>query len=165
MRTQQTAEHIKGDKRIEPALGEISAGDHDNLTYEEIADMFPVEFALRDSDKLHYRYPNGESYMDVVERIQPLVSRIKEEDNLLIISHQATLRCLLSLILENSLEEVPYLRIPLHTLIKLTFLPDGVSVEYHRLPVDCVDTHRLKPDNCSLNRPMEDACLTIPLHL
>ena len=45
-----------------------SAGEHDNMTYEEIAAKFPVEFALRDKDKLCYRYPGGESYLDVVER-------------------------------------------------------------------------------------------------
>ena len=38
------------------------------MTYEEIAAKFPVEFALRDKDKLCYRYPGGESYLDVVER-------------------------------------------------------------------------------------------------
>ena len=27
------------------------------MTYEQIAEMYPVEFALRDKDKLNYRYP------------------------------------------------------------------------------------------------------------
>lgn len=30
------------------------------MTYEEIAQNFPDEFAHRDHDKYHYRYPNGE---------------------------------------------------------------------------------------------------------
>jgi broad specificity phosphatase PhoE len=42
---------------VKPELDEIDAGQHDNLTYEQIAERFPVEFALRDKDKLNYRYP------------------------------------------------------------------------------------------------------------
>ena len=38
---------------------------HDGMTYEEIAENFPTEFAERDQDKLRYRYPKGESYLDV----------------------------------------------------------------------------------------------------
>lgn len=30
------------------------------MTYEEIADQYPAEFAERDADKYHYRYPGGE---------------------------------------------------------------------------------------------------------
>ena len=30
------------------------------MTYEEIADKYPDEFALRDQNKYHYRYPSGE---------------------------------------------------------------------------------------------------------
>ena len=67
-RTQLTARHIQAPKVVQTNLGEILAGDHDNMTYEEIAKTFPVEFAMRDKDKLCYRYPNGESYLDVVER-------------------------------------------------------------------------------------------------
>ena len=48
-----------------PQLNEINAGDFDGLAYEEIAELNPVEFARRDQDKLRYRYPNGESYVDV----------------------------------------------------------------------------------------------------
>ena len=30
------------------------------MTYEMIQNTFPEEFALRDQDKYHYRYPGGE---------------------------------------------------------------------------------------------------------
>ena len=42
---------------VRPEINEINAGLHDNMTYEDIASEFPAEFALRDSDKLNYRYP------------------------------------------------------------------------------------------------------------
>ena len=42
------------------SLNELDAGACDCLTYEEIQEKFPEEFALRDQDKYHYRYPRGE---------------------------------------------------------------------------------------------------------
>jgi len=164
-RTQETAAHIEAPKHIEACLGEICAGDHDDMTYEEIAEKFPVEFALRDADKLCYRYPGGESYMDVVTRIQPILQTIKDQDSLLIISHQATIRCLLTILLGYNIQDLPYLKVPLHTVIKLSFTGDGVILEKFPLSVDCVDTHREKPRNCDVTRQLEDACMTVPFHL
>lgn len=34
------------------------------MTYEEIQENFPEEFALRDQDKYRYRYPKGEVRVD-----------------------------------------------------------------------------------------------------
>ena len=47
---------------VRPEINEINAGLHDNMTYEDIASEFPAEFALRDSDKLNYRYPEVDRY-------------------------------------------------------------------------------------------------------
>ena len=44
------------------------AGAFDGWTYAQIAAAHPDEFAARRADKLRYRYPAGESYMDVVQR-------------------------------------------------------------------------------------------------
>lgn len=32
----------------------------EGLTYKEIEEKFPEDFAARDKDKYHYRYPGGE---------------------------------------------------------------------------------------------------------
>ena len=65
IRTHQTAQDIQGTKYQLPQLNEINGGDFDGMSYEEIAELNPTEFANRDQDKLRYRYPNGESYIDV----------------------------------------------------------------------------------------------------
>ena len=94
-----------------------------------------------------------------------LLKTICSSDNLLIISHQATLRCLLALLMDSPLEELPYMKVPLHTVIKLTLTKEGRELEYHRLPVDCVDTFRPRPSNCDISRDIRDACVTVPFHL
>ena len=55
------------------ALDEIYAGVFDGMSYEEIESRFPAEFALRSADKLTYRYPRGESYLDVMQRLDPII--------------------------------------------------------------------------------------------
>jgi 6-phosphofructo-2-kinase/fructose-2,6-biphosphatase 2 len=59
-RTAQTSEAIKAPQERWKALNEIDAGICEEMTYEEIQTKYPDEFALRDQDKFHYRYPKGE---------------------------------------------------------------------------------------------------------
>ena len=40
-------------------LDELYAGICDGMTYKEIEQVYPEEFARRQSDKLAYRYPRG----------------------------------------------------------------------------------------------------------
>lgn len=43
------------------------------MTYELIQTTFPEEFALRDQDKYHYRYPGGEVMSTPVPKQELLV--------------------------------------------------------------------------------------------
>ena len=52
----------------------FQAGVFDGLTYAQIAANRPEEFAARKADKLRYRYPSGESYMDVIQRLEPVIT-------------------------------------------------------------------------------------------
>lgn len=76
------------------ALDEIDAGVCDGMTYKEIKEAFPSDFAQRDQDKFNYRYSGGESYRDVVTRLEPVILQLEREKNILVIGHQAILRCL-----------------------------------------------------------------------
>ncbi|KAG8182974.1 hypothetical protein JTE90_013425 [Oedothorax gibbosus] len=42
-------------------------------------------------------------------------------------------------------KELPYLRVPLHAVIKLTPVAYGCEMELFQLPIEAVDTHREKP--------------------
>jgi broad specificity phosphatase PhoE len=52
-----------------------------------------LEFIERDKDKYHYRYPSGESYEDLVARLEPVIMELERQSNVLVVSHQAVLRC------------------------------------------------------------------------
>lgn len=103
------------------ALDEIYAGDCDGLTYDEIREQAPGEFEARSHDKLNYRYPRGESYRDVIRRLEPVIVEIERERNpILVIAHQAVLRALYAYLMDKPPRECPFLAMPLHTVIKLT---------------------------------------------
>lgn len=139
-------------------------GECEGLSYEELAAQFPRELALRDHEKLKYRYPQGESYMDVIDRLIPILTQLECETNVLTVSHQAILRCILGYFLDTPLEEIPYIHVPLHTIIKLTLHGFSYTMETVKMPIECVDTNRAKPLNCAVGRNTEDALLTLPAH-
>jgi len=71
------------------------------MTYEEIAEKFPQEFQSRDRSKFSYRYPRGESYEDLVARLEPVIMELERQENVLLIGHQAVLRCLLAYFMDK----------------------------------------------------------------
>jgi broad specificity phosphatase PhoE len=103
------------------ALDEIDAGVCEGMTYAEIKAQMPDAFMARGEDKLRYRYPQGESYEDVIERLEPVLFELeRQQEPVLVIAHQAVLRALYAYFANQPRETTPYISIPLHTLIQLT---------------------------------------------
>lgn len=112
------------------SLDEINAGVYDGYTYERIKKESPMDYQLRKSDKLRYRYPQGESYLDVVDRLESVIFELEHARRpILVVAHQAVLRCLYAYFLDLPMETTPHLEVPLHTLIKLTPTPYGCDEE------------------------------------
>ncbi|XP_032776651.1 6-phosphofructo-2-kinase/fructose-2,6-bisphosphatase 1 isoform X1 [Daphnia magna] len=147
-RTIQTASYIEAPQERWKALNEIDAGICEEMTYEEIEAKHPEEFRNRDLDKFHYRYPRGESYEDLVARLEPVIMELERQKNVLVIGHQAVLRCLLAYFLDRTADQLPYIEVPLHTIIKLTPVAYGCKMEEIHMPIEAVNTHRAKPASC-----------------
>ncbi|KAJ9463908.1 6-phosphofructo-2-kinase/fructose-2 [Diplonema papillatum] len=117
------------------ALEEIDAGVYDGLTYEEIQEQATVEFEKRKKNKYWYRYPHGESYHDLVARLEPVIMELERSKKpLLIISHQAVLRVIYAYLVESKPEYCTNLSMPLHTVVKLMPTYEGKFVE-ERVPI------------------------------
>lgn len=118
-----------------PLLNEINAGMCEGLTYEEIRDRFPAEFRSRREDKLRYRYPRGgESYLDIVARLRPLVVELERlECDVLIVCHQAIARTILAYFTDLPWEKMPLQEIPLHTVLQLQSGAFGSTLSQVRL--------------------------------
>ena len=107
--------------RVLRNLDEIYAGVCDGMTYEEIEANYPEEFALRRENKLGYRYPRGESYLDVISRLDPLIQELESyQEPVLIVGHQGVLRLIYAYFMGMDRADACTASIPLNTVIKLT---------------------------------------------
>ncbi|KAI9359229.1 histidine phosphatase superfamily [Zopfochytrium polystomum] len=160
-RTIQTASFLPFPQLQWKALDELDSGVCDGLTYDEIEAAYPEDFALRDADKFNYRYRGGESYADLVRRLEPVTLELERHHepnhSILIVGHQAVLRGLYGYFLNYSHDELPYINIPLHTVVKLEPKAYGCLETRFKVDIAAVDTHRL-PKNMtlrnSLSRPI-----------
>ncbi|KAF7189782.1 Fructose-2,6-bisphosphatase [Pseudocercospora fuligena] len=133
-RTAQTARFLPYEKLSWKALDELDSGVCDGLTYKEIEERYPEDFKARDDDKYNYRYLGGESYRDVVIRLEPIIMELERSENILIVTHQAVLRCIYAYFMGSSQEKSPWMEVPLHTLIQLT--PRAYKTEEQRFFAD-----------------------------
>ncbi|CAL7950552.1 unnamed protein product [Xylocopa violacea] len=163
-RTIATARGVEAPQEHVAALNELHAGICEGLSYEEMQEHYPQEFAWRDQDKLRYRYPWGESYVDAMQRVDPVLSELQKSNNVLVVSHQAILRCIIGYFMDKKPEELPYMEVPLHTIIRVSSQGYNYKLEFFKLPIECVNTTRVKPKNCSADRTADDALITVPPH-
>ncbi|XP_059660892.1 6-phosphofructo-2-kinase/fructose-2,6-bisphosphatase isoform X1 [Cornus florida] len=135
-RTILTANTIVGFPKIQwRALDEINAGVCDGMTYEEIKKNMPEEYnRSRNKDKLRYRYPRGESYLDVIQRLEPVIIELeRQRAPVVVISHQAVLRALYAYFADRPLQEIPHIEMPLHTIIEIQMGVTGVQEKRYKL--------------------------------
>ncbi|CCK69362.1 fructose-2,6-bisphosphatase KNAG_0C02510 [Huiozyma naganishii CBS 8797] len=144
IRTQETAQFLPYPKKKWKALDELDAGLCDGMTYEEIEEQYPEDFKARDDDKYEYRYRGGESYRDVVIRLEPIIMEMERQEHVLIITHQAVLRCIYAYFMNVPQEESPWMSIPLHTLIQLETRPYGTIVTRIKANIPAVSTYKKK---------------------
>ncbi|KAM7496427.1 hypothetical protein LguiA_020841 [Lonicera macranthoides] len=116
------------------ALDEINAGIFDGMTYEEIKKNKPEEYDSRKKDKLRYRYPRGESYLDVIQRLEPVIIELeRQRAPVVVVSHQAVLRALYAYFADRPLKEIPHIEMPLHTIIEIQMGVTGVQEKRYKL--------------------------------
>ena len=115
--------------QLEPAFRELSFGDWEGLTYEQIVEGWSDAMAnfLKHPDKM--QIPHGETFADVQKRafnrFQELVREHEPQDHTLaIFAHGAVLRTLLTAILHMSLEYVWELR-QYNTAVNIVRYDDG----------------------------------------
>lgn len=135
-RTIETAAALPYRNAAWKALDEIDAGVCDGLTYLEIKERWPEEFAARAVNKFRYRYPRGESYWDIIQRLEPVIVEIeRRREPVLIVGHQAVLRALYGYFAGIPQDACPHLELKLHTVIEFTPAESGYEeTRYELLP-------------------------------
>jgi broad specificity phosphatase PhoE/predicted kinase len=135
-RAAQTARHLPVPAVAWRALDEIDAGVCDGMTYEQVREELPQEFEARQRDKLRFRYPRGESYEDVIQRLEPVIIELERQQNpVLVVTHRAVLRALYAYFMDRPPEDCTRLDIPLHTVLELTPRAYGCEERLHPIAV------------------------------
>jgi broad specificity phosphatase PhoE len=119
-------------------LNEIDGGDCNGMSYEQIRTEYPTIWDDREKDKLNFRYPGagGESYVDVIHRLGPVIIELeRQHHSVLIISHLAVQRCIFGYFLDTEMREIPHLDLEMHTIYELTPGPFGTQVRSINLTV------------------------------
>jgi probable phosphoglycerate mutase len=100
-RAQRTSKIIVGNRvrSIDSlaALREINLGEWEGVSFEEIKQRFPEEFAARGRDIENWRPPGGESFADCRMRVMDALRAIlsTSEGNLLVVGHAGVNRLIL----------------------------------------------------------------------
>ena len=105
-RTMETARILAAPHSLEvnprDGLREISHGHWEQLTRAEVDQQFPAEAAAWDEDPFTFAPPGGESGLEVTARALPAfldIVRHHEGESVIVVSHKATNRLLLSSLL------------------------------------------------------------------
>ncbi|KAI1363728.1 6-phosphofructo-2-kinase-domain-containing protein [Xylaria arbuscula] len=112
-------------------LDDLNAGALMGLTFEEIADRYPEEYAARKRDRLNYRSPGlgGEGYLDLIVRLRPLIIELERTtDNLIIITHRAVIRILVTYFLGIQRDGIGDVQMPRDTIYCVDIEPYGISL-------------------------------------
>ena len=108
-RTKDTVKKLSELKSIEiiekESLKEISFGDFEGLTFDEIKDKYPKEFQDMIEKGYEYKYPHGESLIDSYNRVCIELDNIisnNDDRTILICSHGGTIRNIITYLISNS---------------------------------------------------------------
>ncbi|KAG5507207.1 hypothetical protein JIQ42_06613 [Leishmania sp. Namibia] len=128
------------------SLNEIHAGVCEDMTYAEVRERYPLIDYFRKCNKYSFRYPEGESYQDLVVRLEPVIMELENADKVVVVvAHQAVLRCLLAYFGSTSAESTIGVRVPRRTIWRCTYDSKGIaSLDELRLDGDEADVHAPK---------------------
>ena len=162
VRTICTASFLDNDDRFAgvqmhslPALNELKAGVADGLTYAEVERLYPDMHKKREVNKLRFRNKDGgESYHDMMVRLEPIIFELeRQREDVLVIAHRGSLRALYGYFLECSQDEVPYIDMPLDTVIELNVTAYGLTeTRYNLFP----EGDKMKPRKRSTKGSSQD---------
>ena len=130
LQTAKPAEDALGIKGLRwSALNEIHAGVCEELTYADVKKEFPLIHDFRKKHKYSFRYPQGESYQDLVARLEPIIMELENANCVVVvIAHQAVLRGLLAYFNEASAQSSVEFEVPHRTVWRCTSSSTGISM-------------------------------------
>lgn len=103
------AEALGREFEILPAFRELHFGDWEGLTYDQIREGYPDEFARRFTDLANHRPPGGESFAQLIDRVSQGLAGLLEahrHGSFLVVAHSGVNRVIICRALGVGIESV-----------------------------------------------------------
>ncbi len=94
--------------RKQPELDEMNFGIWEGRTPADFGEDFRRQWTRYKENRLTFRIPEGENYLDVMARVKPFVEKILKEhegEEILAVAHRGSNRMMIALLLDYPLEE------------------------------------------------------------
>ena len=102
------ADYLRLPIQRRPELDEMNFGLWEGKTPADFGDDFRIEWQRYRENRLTFRIPEGENYLEVMARVKPFVEKILREhqgQEVLTVGHRGSNRMLMALLLDYPLEE------------------------------------------------------------
>ena len=129
---QMLADALQLNVTVLETLAEIDFGDFEGMTFEEIRRRYPEAFERWMTQPTNTRFPNGESFADMRDRVSrtvdPLLRRHRNE-SIAIVSHSGVIRFLIGRALSMPADQIFRLAQRHAAINRIKFTEDGPIVE------------------------------------
>ena len=133
-------------------LNPLDKGDFSGLEIEDIRDIHPEWYAQLENDPYGTRFPGGESYKDLICRLESCLIEMEQQvrfcslcafftfpcsvfylqvSPVLVVSHVSVIQCLLAYFRNSPVRECTNIEVPLHTVIEMTPMKGAGWSERH----------------------------------
>jgi alpha-ribazole phosphatase/probable phosphoglycerate mutase len=129
---QMLADALQLDVTVLETLAEIDFGDFEGMTFEEIQRRYPEAFERWMTQPTNTRFPNGESFADMRDRVSravdPLLRRHRNE-SIAIVSHSGVIRFVIGRALSMPADQIFRLAQRHCAINRIKFTEEGPIVE------------------------------------
>lgn len=109
-----------------PNLNPLDKGDYSGMELEEIQDIDPEWYATLEKDPFLTRFPGGECYADLIQRLETCIIDMEQQVNMAcVVSHISVLQVLMAYFRRTPVKECTSIEVPMHTVIKYTPVTGG----------------------------------------
>ena len=107
-------------------------GDFTGYELEEIAEFASDGYARLEADPFRTRFPGGECYQDLINRLEPAIIDMEQQVGLVVVvSHVSVIQTLMSYFRCTPVQRSSEIAVPIHTVIKFTPARGGGWAESH----------------------------------
>jgi broad specificity phosphatase PhoE len=141
-------------------LNPLDKGDYSGMEMDEIEVKDPEWYEKLKADPYQTRFPGGESYHDLIQRLESTVIEMEQQISpVLVVSHVSVLQCMLSYFRGSSVRSCASIAFPMDTVVEMTPVMGGGWKETRYVLCEAPALTRENLDRDALRRSCSDAAL------